>query len=274
MIQDLRIDRTIQTVDDNINILGSNRIFLTKEPSYEIPQANATANEFAYYGAHLVPVGSVVQFPVDRVIPLTVMSIGKRYVHDYLLDRDLGGGFYIEHHNCQHYHQPVTTIANEEGAPPQCTTTTSGWLILGKFINDSNHVEMSAFAIPHGYGVYLPSNILHCDAFLRGPHLVAYSPDPSYRTGLLRTASSGRVTEMAVKIEDQTAEGEAKDNSPSHDSSVVRRGRVLGEVNTGADYADRSTSIRLMYPPESASFKPAAPPNSKTEEHNTCCTIF
>lgn len=102
------------------------------------------------------------------------MIIGERYVENYLLNEDFGGGFYIEYHSCPHYHQPLDEKSK-------------GWLILGKFTDDEKHVRLSAFKISFGYGVYMPPNVLHCDAFLTGNYLVAYTAAKEYKTGVFLT---------------------------------------------------------------------------------------
>jgi hypothetical protein len=50
-----------------------------------------------------------------------------RYVETYLLHDERGGGFFIEYHDCPHFHQPL----DEEA---------SGWMTLAKFSEDKEQV--------------------------------------------------------------------------------------------------------------------------------------
>lgn len=167
-------DKKIDGGEESANVLGGNVLFETKDSSYIIPHANETPEELAYYGVHLVPIGSLVSFQTPQVVPYTKMVVGERYVENYLLNEDLGGGFYIEYHSCPHYHQPLNDKAK-------------GWLILGKFTEDKKHIRLSAFKIPFGYGIYMPPNVLHCDAYLTGEYLVAYTAAKEFKTGIFRT---------------------------------------------------------------------------------------
>jgi hypothetical protein len=169
----------------NGNKLGGNVPFVTRDAAYIVPHANETPEEFAYYGAHLMPVGSAIQFQTPQVVPYMKMVIGERYVENYLLNEDFGGGFYIEYHSCPHYHQPLNAEAK-------------GWLILGKFTDDKGHIRLSAFKIPFGYGVYMPPNILHCDAFLTGDYLVAYTAAKEYKTGIFRHGGTDQLTNIRI----------------------------------------------------------------------------
>lgn len=74
------------------SVLGDSVIFRTKESSYTIPRARSTAEEFAYYGVYLLPVGSLVEFDTNQVIPYRKMMVGEKYVENYLLQEEYGGG--------------------------------------------------------------------------------------------------------------------------------------------------------------------------------------
>lgn len=180
-------DKKIDGGEESANILGGNVLFETKDSSYIIPHANETPEELAYYGVHLVPIGSLVSFQTPQVVPYTKMVVGERYVENYLLNEDLGGGFYLEYHSCPHYHQPLNDKAK-------------GWLILGKFTEDERHIRLSAFKIPFGYGIYMPPTVLHCDAYLTGEYLVAYTAAKEFKTGIFRTKNM-EVTSIRVWCE-------------------------------------------------------------------------
>ena len=59
------------------------------------PHGHDTAAEFAWFGAHLVPIGSEVIFDTPKAVPVWTMTVGDRYVEDYLLKDERGGGFYM-----------------------------------------------------------------------------------------------------------------------------------------------------------------------------------
>ena len=75
------------------NVLGDSVVFRTKKSSYTIPRSRSTAEEFAYYGVYLLSVGSSVEFDTNQVIPYRKMMVGERYVENYLLKEEYGGGY-------------------------------------------------------------------------------------------------------------------------------------------------------------------------------------
>lgn len=180
-------DKTADFGESSSNILGGNTLFITKDPSYIIPRAFESPSNYAYYGAHLVKIGSKLMFETPQIVPVTIMTVGKRYIENYLLNADRGGGFYFEYHDCPHYHQPISP---ESG----------GWLLLGKFTESKNHIRITGFKIPPGHGVYMPPGVLHCDAYLRGEYLVAYTAAKHFKTGLFRTTDM-QLTKVRVWCE-------------------------------------------------------------------------
>jgi hypothetical protein len=56
---------------------------------------------------------------------------------------------------------------------------------------------MTAFKIPFGYGLYMPPNVIHCDSFLTGRFLIAYTNAKNFTTGILRT-TTGDVTQVNI----------------------------------------------------------------------------
>lgn len=91
---------------------------------------------------------------------------------------------HLEHHSCPHYHQPLNGKSG-------------GWIILGKFTDEKRLVQMSAFHIRHGFAVYMPSDVLHCDAYLTGDYLIAYAVAEEIEIGLFRTEDM-QITDMNV----------------------------------------------------------------------------
>ena len=104
-----------------------------------------TLRPSSQFGAHLVPIGSEVIFDTPKAVPVWTMTVGDRYVEDYLLKDERGGGFYMEYHNCPHLHVPMEKEA-------------TGFVILGKRTDDDKYLMMmtTAFHIPFGFGLYMP----------------------------------------------------------------------------------------------------------------------
>jgi putative NADPH-quinone reductase len=175
-----------ETVDEGSegNILGGNVQFTTEEAVYMIPHGHDTAAEIAWFGAYLLPLGTELIFDTPKAVPCWTMTIGDRYVEDYLLDGEKGGGFYMEHHDCPHLHVPM----NKDS---------SGFIILGKKTMDEKYLMVSAFHIPFGKGLYMPPGTIHCDAFLTGRYMCAYTNAPNFSTAIFRSVK-GEVTQMKI----------------------------------------------------------------------------
>ena len=114
-----------------------------------------------------------MKFETKEPLPLTEMSIGVDYVNDFINNKDLGGGQYLEYHDTPHYHAPLNS-------------DNKGYIILGKMNDYKTKIRLSAFLIPYYKGLYTPGNIIHNDANLIGRWLVVYSKTENYSTVLLR----------------------------------------------------------------------------------------
>ena len=156
------------------NILGKNDWFITETKHISIPVTKTTKQNLKFFGCTLIEPGCSFKLVHDQILPLFEVSIGKNYVKDYLLEPEFGDGFYIETHNTPHYHQPLSS---------KC----SGHLILGIFIESK--LILTKFAIPYGYGIYMPGNTLHSDAFLIGDYAVVYTKTLDYSTYLITTTN-------------------------------------------------------------------------------------
>jgi len=181
--------------DGGANILGDNEVYCIKEDKIVIPSVKATEANLAYYNAKLIRQneGFRFEFPskrsydqcfntsctcnttdgyratdhIKRGFPLFNMEVGKHYPEKYLkkVGKGYGGGCYLEYHDLPHFHMPRDASAG-------------GNLILGKFVDKTDHskgVEVTAFQIPFGCGIYTPPAAIHCDAFLNGRLKVMYS---------------------------------------------------------------------------------------------------
>jgi len=170
---------TVVAGEAGSNILGGNVLFVCDSSLIKIPEYSHTlslASAMAWYGAHLVAVGTSMIFDTPKPVPVWTMEVGERYVEDYLLQEGRGGGFYMEHHDCPHLHVPMNAKA-------------TGFLIMGKFLRAGAKIAFTAFKIPYGFGVYMPPGVIHCDAFLKGKYMVAYTNANNFSTALFRTGS-------------------------------------------------------------------------------------
>ncbi len=151
------------------NILGNNGLFITKENELIIPIEETTIENLAYYNAKLHKIGDTIEFETNQLLPLTIVDIGDNYIDGYIYP--IGNGVYCEKHNTPHYHQPLSHNCG-------------GYLIIGKEIE--NGLELTAFTIPYGYGIYTPPYTIHNDSFLKGKYLVVYAKSETYSTVLFR----------------------------------------------------------------------------------------
>jgi hypothetical protein len=167
-----KLNDYIQTTKNN-NILGKNQI-MTIDNTYEIniPIAETTQENLSFFGSKLITNNKPFHLKNEIEMPLFHVSIGNKYVDDYLLIDNYGGGFYIERHNTPHYHQSMNKNSR-------------GYLILGKQID--NCFLLSKFRIQNECAIYTPPNIYHSDAFLIGDYLVVYNKTDDYNTYILKT---------------------------------------------------------------------------------------
>lgn len=156
------------------NILGGMGSFFLPDGDDElvIPVAPATPEHLAFYGCRLIKVGEVLSFDSSGNLPVTITSIGERYVESYLMDQDKGGGTYLEVHDRPHLHMPLNKDAG-------------GYLIIGKHTQEGGYL-ISAFQVPFGYAITMAPWIIHSDAYLIGRYLVIYSATPEFSTVILR----------------------------------------------------------------------------------------
>ncbi|WP_066014260.1 hypothetical protein [Endozoicomonas atrinae] len=159
------------------NILGGMGSFFLPDDEKElvIPVAPTTREHLAFYGCRLIKVGEVVSFDSTGNLPVTITSIGERYVDSYLMDQDKGGGTYLEVHDRPHLHMPLNKDAE-------------GYLIIGKQTQEGDYL-MSAFQVPFGYAIVMAPWVIHSDAYLVGRYLVIYSATPDFSTVILRKKS-------------------------------------------------------------------------------------
>jgi hypothetical protein len=153
------------------NILGEFCKFEIDLDAMQIPIQDATKNNLLYYGCKLLKIDDTIKFNTEDNLPLSIISVGKNYVNDYILQEEYGGGMYLEYHKNPHFHMPINESA-------------SGGIVLAKQNGDSYHI--SCFKIPFGYATYIPPYTIHNDCFLIGDYYVIYSKSEPFSTCLLR----------------------------------------------------------------------------------------
>lgn len=159
------------------NILGDNGCLTIPSENIQIPWVEATPETLAYYGATLLKEGDVVRFP-DEEYPIFKMTVGPRYIEDFLMT-DRGGGFYLEyHHDKPHFHMPIRG---------------GGYYILARWNDEKTKLQITGFKIPDGQAVYTKKGVIHCDATLTGSLIVGYDQADDCSTVLLRTEDKNKV---------------------------------------------------------------------------------
>jgi hypothetical protein len=156
---------------NDANILGGFCKFEIDLDAMQIPIQVATENNLLYYGCKLLKINDTIKFNTEDNLPLSIISIGKDYVNDYILQEQYGGGMYLEYHKNPHFHMPMNESA-------------SGGIVLAKQNGDAYHI--SCFSIPFGYATYIPPYIIHNDCFLIGDYYVIYSKSEPFSTCLLK----------------------------------------------------------------------------------------
>lgn len=160
-------DETVREMGENNALGGYGRLSLPLS-ELAVPTVVATAETLAYYGSTLVKKGDVVQFPGDE-FPIFAMTVGDRYIPDYLMQRE---GLYLEYHRDQpHYHQPL------EGG---------GYYLLAKWNKAKTKLSMTGFSIPPETAIYTGKGQIHCDAGLWGRIKMGYTEAHDFSTVLWR----------------------------------------------------------------------------------------
>jgi hypothetical protein len=152
------------------NILGSSDLFIYND-NFEIPEVLTNQATLNFYGCKLIKSGDVFNLQNNKPMPLFEITVGPEYVQNYLLQENLGNGFYIESHNTPHFHQPLNS-------------NSAGYIILAKRFE--NQLIMSKFKIPLGHGLYTPPYVYHSDAYLIGDYNVIYNKADDYKTFMFR----------------------------------------------------------------------------------------
>ena len=68
-----------------------------------------------------------------------------------------------------------------------CTDSVTNGVMHPRKKASKKKIRLSAFAIPRGYAIYTPSNVIHDDGFLVGKYYVVYSKTIEFETVLLKT---------------------------------------------------------------------------------------
>lgn len=174
-------DQKIISSGEGNNILGDNGGLYFDASNIKIPKVAATKEALAYYGAVLISEGSAIRFPNDDAYPIWKMQVGHHYVRDYIMNKNEGGGFYLEYHHDQpHFHMVI------EGG---------GYYLLAKQVNEKTF-QITAFELSSGQAIYTKKGAIHCDAALTGELVVGYAASDDCSTVLLRHKSTNEMVNI------------------------------------------------------------------------------
>lgn len=165
---------SVDVIEHSDNLLGKNGccILGKGQTSLNIPIAETTAENLSFYQCHLISMNDTVSFDTTDSLPVTIVTIGRDYAKDYLLNPELGGGAYLETHDRPHFHMSLEA-------------DNSGYIILGKH-DQRKKYYLSAFKIPYNTGIYMSPWVVHCDAFLVGRYMMVYSATSNFTTAIIR----------------------------------------------------------------------------------------
>lgn len=171
--------------NNNNNILGLNNILNIDKSILYIPVNETTSEKLGYYNCYLLENNDIFRLNAKYNVGLFRMSIGNKYLENYLLESDYGNGFYIEYHDQPHYYN---FIDNNNIKKSNLNNNNKGYLVLGKKIN--GYYLLSAFEVPKNKGIYIPPYVYHCDGCLKGNYNVIYSITDNYKTFLIKNNSN------------------------------------------------------------------------------------
>jgi hypothetical protein len=163
------------------NILGSNDYFyissnLNLESNLNQEKINIpieeTSNEYlGYYNVYILEPNQIFNLNNNKEIGFFEISIGPQYVDGFLLQEELGDGFYIESHDLPHYY-----FSSDKNS--------GGYLVLGEKIDEG--FAITAFEIGPNKHIYISPYTFHSDAYLVGNYNVIYGKANNYKTYLFR----------------------------------------------------------------------------------------
>ncbi|MDA0223278.1 MAG: hypothetical protein O3C11_08210 [Proteobacteria bacterium] len=178
-------ESNIDYENGDANILGGNGRYVLPscQQALEIPEVEPCPSHLAFYGCRLVKVGDTLSFDANAPLPVTVTTVGKTYVADYLFRKEHGGGEFLEIHDRPHFHMPLDKEA-------------TGHMLIGKTRSDGIRV-VSAFRIPYGYGILTAPWAVHADSHLVGRYMVVYSVAKHFSTVIIRS-SNGELARIEI----------------------------------------------------------------------------
>jgi len=141
-------------------IINADRLVIQEIPS--------TPENWAYFGCDLYKDGDKVTFNSPTPLYLSETEMGETYAEDFMTKAELGGGAYLERHDNEHYHYP---LSEQSG----------GYYMVGKTYMkregpEQYQIQVAAMKIPYGYGVVTRPWVWHGDGFLSGKWKFAYGP--------------------------------------------------------------------------------------------------
>jgi len=179
--KNVSLNGTLKNITDDKsdnNILGVNHIYEMFKSNIDVPLSSNTKEILDLYDIKLIESGEQFNLYNISEISMYEMSIGNTYYEDYILQKDLGNGLYLEKHDLPHFY-----YCNDDEP--------KGVLLIGKEINNS--INLTAFKIPKNKGIYISPYVYHCDALLVGNYHVIYGKSENYLTMLLKTKDGNNV---------------------------------------------------------------------------------
>lgn len=143
------------------NVFGGMGALLVPD-GFEIPTVLASTENVKHYGLQLIE--NKTDFAVTSAkyqLALIQYDYTKDYKKDFLMQKQGGGGIFVETHDFPHIHIPTSENCG-------------GYIVIGKRASAAEF-HFTAFQIPYGYALYTPANTIHGDGTLVGVYALALS---------------------------------------------------------------------------------------------------
>ncbi len=161
--------------NDCDNVFGDTVRLFVNEKSLTLPVVKAADETLAYYGAAVIPKGAPVRFP-GKEFPVFFMEFGENWLEGGVQTEQFGGVF-LEYHNDQpHFH-----MAYEKGS----------YYILARWSDKTkSRLQITAFELNPGEGIYTRKGAIHSDNAVRGNLLIGYHITEDFSVAFIRNNPS------------------------------------------------------------------------------------
>lgn len=156
-----------EEVSNPTNILGGIGLLKTFG-EINIPINLGSKTNYDFFNCRTIYPDEEFVLDCEKSMGIFSMQIGPKYVQNYVMNKNLANGVYLEYHNTPHLY--IKTNKNA-----------SGYLILGKKLLNGNLI-LSALTVPDNVAIYLPPNLIHNDCFLIGDYKVMYNFAETFST--------------------------------------------------------------------------------------------